>query len=175
MRRLTAAVIWGVVTLWLLIIFVPKTELYFLGERLAEPLKVVYSGETPRDLGLLFEVRGGTLYYENMALTRPEAIGLLTTLFYNRLWIAPLELSPEAAALFPAKINRLEAWHTVFWPHVVFLGGEGDFGSFSGEADLFKRTLRITVQSPAEVQNRYRQLFMMMQPTEEGHRYELAF
>ncbi|MGE4294304.1 MAG: hypothetical protein AB7E49_01205 [Campylobacterales bacterium] len=175
MKRLAVGLMWCVALIWLVLAFLPKKELYFLAERALAPLKVVYSGETPRDLGLLFKLSGGTIYYENMAVANPQSITLLTTIFYNRLQVEPFELGSEAAALFPARIDRLVAWQTVFYPHVIFLGGEGAFGRFSGRVDLWQRKLTAQVQAPAEVQTRYRQLFTLMKPTEEGHRYEYAF
>ena len=127
------------------------------------------------DLGLLFSLKGGTLYYDKMAAVEPAGVHALMTLFYNRVWLEPMVLGSEAAALFPAEIEHLEAWHTLFWPHQIFLKGQGGFGRFEGQVDLVQRSITLTIQSPAEIQDRYRQLFRGMKSTEEGYRYERVF
>ena len=174
-KKLFAFLVWIVLTLVLVIVFLPKKELYFLAESYLAPLKININEETASDRGVRFALQNGQIIYDRMNITRFDEIALTTTLFYNALEIKPFVLSSEVGAFLPRRVERLEATHHIFMPHIVSFSGEGEFGSFKGRVNLVDRKLTITLDAPGEVQQKYSQIVRMMNRTEEGLVYELQF
>ncbi|MDR2034107.1 MAG: hypothetical protein LBP89_05695 [Helicobacteraceae bacterium] len=170
-KKIVAGLIWTIVVLETLVFFLPKRELYFLGERYLEPLNIVINGEDASDFGWLFSLKGGSIVYDKMNAAENEKISFLTTIFYNRLSIASFNLSNELAAAVPARVDFLEARHTIFVPHKIFLSGEGEFGAFSGSIDLFSRKIILAINAPSQIQQKYGQIFARLEKTPEGFVY----
>ncbi len=175
MRRIVMALAWVVVVLLLIVVFLPKKELYFLAERHLAPLGVSITGERVRDLGLGLRLSGGHLRYGDMAIADLNQTTLWLMLGYNRFEMAPFSLSSDLGSILPAEVEHLAITHTLLMPHRIFLEASGAFGQAKGEVNLLDRNLSITLEAPGEIQSRYRQLFNQMQRSEEGFVYELAF
>ncbi|GHV01569.1 hypothetical protein AGMMS49521_2060 [Campylobacterota bacterium] len=174
-KKFFAFLVWIALVLILVIVFLPKKELYYLAESYLLPLKININEETASDRGLVFSLQNGQIIYDRMNITRFDEIALTTTLFYNALEIKPFVLSSEVGAFLPRRIERLKATHHIFMPHIVNFSGEGEFGSFKGKLNLIDRKMAITLDAPSEVQQKYSQIVRMMNRTEEGLVYELQF
>jgi hypothetical protein len=174
-KKIAAILIWAIVVLETFVFFLPKKELYYLAERYLDRVNIAVSNEEPSDYGWLFSLKGGTLYYDRMAIAQNAKISLLTTLFYDSLSIAPFTLSNELNSLFPARVDSLEARHTIFVPHKIFLSGEGEFGAFSGSIDLFSNKISLVINAPSQIQQKYGQIFAVLEKTSEGFLYERDF
>ena len=175
MKRFLIFLLWVAVVWGLILLFLPKKELYFLGEEYLQQQKVTISGEEASDLGFGLRLQGGHLRVGDMAIADLNTTTLWLTLVYNRFEMSPFSLSADLAALLPSQVEQIRITHTIFLPHLIFLEASGAFGQASGRVNLLDRNLSIVLDAPGEVQSRYRQLFNQMQSSEEGFVYELAF
>ncbi|GHV59106.1 hypothetical protein FACS1894103_1830 [Campylobacterota bacterium] len=175
-KRLFAGAVWAVVTLMLIIAFLPKKELYYFAEQLLLDYRINVNNETAVDYALALRLKNADLVYDRMPIAKIDNMSLLTTFFYNRFEVMPFVFSNELAALMPARIDRLEAVHTIFMPHLVFVSGAGQFGEFEGKIDLISRIFTVTLTAPQEIVDQYAQVFQMMTKLESGgYAYELNF
>lgn len=175
MRKLLIAIIYIVITLFLIVIFLPKKELWFLAERYLEQNKIILSHEKVSDYGVLAKLDGGVLYYDKMSAFELSSLKVGAFLAYNYLYLDQIELSSSLSTILPAKIEFLSAKHSIFFPHRIFIDGAGDFGTLSGTVDLVSRKAVMLVEAPNEIVSKYRQLFVQMKRTEQGYLYEFEF
>ncbi|GHS87029.1 hypothetical protein FACS189487_02380 [Campylobacterota bacterium] len=175
MKRLLAALVWVVIAAELCVFFVPKRELYFAAERELEKLQVSISGEKASDLGWYFSINGGSIIYDRAKIAENGSASLIATIFFNRVKVESLTLSNNLASVAPKRIDSLEAIHTIFVPHKVFLSGEGEIGEISGTIDLLDRKISLLINAPTQIQQKYGQLFAGLEKTAEGFLYESNF
>ncbi|MDR3347680.1 MAG: hypothetical protein LBN32_03605 [Helicobacteraceae bacterium] len=173
-KRFFAFVVWCVVLLLLLIVFAPKKELYYLGERFLIAQKIAINGESASDYGLVFDLDNAQIVYDRMNVARLENMRLFVSIFYNSLSLSPFMLSQELSFL-PSRVDQLTVYHTIVMPHIIYIEGEGAFGSVKGEINLVSRRLRAVLNIPGEIQSRYGQFLTKMKREEEGFIYELKF
>ena len=175
-KRLFAGAVWVVVTLMLIIAFLPKKELYYFGEQWLLDYRVNINNEMANDYAFALRLKNADLVYDRVPIAKIDNMSLLTTFFYSRFDVAPFVFSDELSVLLPARVDQLSASHTIFVPHLIFVSGEGEFGAFEGTIDLFNRVITTTVTAPREIVERYAQVFAMMTKLEDGgYAYEFNF
>ena len=167
--------VWFLVFLYLLIGFLPKAGLYYLGERKLADMKVYISGETVSDRFLGVSVSGGTVYYEGIKVAPLPEIHLTTLLFYNALTVEGFRFSDDVADFVPPEFGGLRVVHSILAPHKATISAEGDFGTLSGEANLLERKVRLLFSPSATVSKQYPALERYFKKTREGLVYEIRF
>jgi hypothetical protein len=174
-KKIAIVLIWAVIALEAIVFFLPKKELYYLAERYLEPLGATISSEEASDYGWLFSLKGGSVYYDRMEAANNDKTALIATIFYNELSVESFSFSKPIAAAFPPRVDFLKARHTIFMPHKIFFTSEGEIGAVSGWIDLFARKIRVVINAPSEVQQKYGQIFAVLEKTTEGFVYERDF
>jgi hypothetical protein len=174
-KKIAAALIWAVIALEAVVFFLPKKEIYYLGERYLDALGVAISSEEASDYGWLFSLKGGAIYYDRMQTAENNRLSLFASIFYNELSLEPFSFASELNSIFPTRVDFLKARHTIFLPHKIFLSGEGEIGAISGWIDLFARKIYIVINAPSEIQQKYGQIFAVLEKKSEGFVYERDF
>ncbi|MDR2904853.1 MAG: hypothetical protein LBU73_02750 [Helicobacteraceae bacterium] len=175
MKKALMIALWVVLSLELLVVFTPKTELYFLAEEALENKQVFINGEQTSDFGWYFRVAGGDIFYGGVKVARNDTASLFITLFYNQFQISDLMIAEAYGAMIPARVDLLRARHTILFPHRIFLSGEGEFGELSGHINLFSRKIFLTIYPPAGTSSKIGSIFAGMEKTEKGFLYESDF
>jgi len=166
---------WIVVFIYLLVGFLPKAGLYYLGEQKLAEKKIFISGEKVSDRFFGFGLSGGQIYYEGIHVAPMPEIDLTTLLFYNTLTVEGFRFSEDVADFVPPEFGGLAVTHSILAPHKVFLSGDGDFGSIAGETDLLERKLHLVFSPSAAVSKQYPALKRYFKKTKEGLVYEIRF
>ncbi|MDR2152469.1 MAG: hypothetical protein LBO72_06585 [Helicobacteraceae bacterium] len=174
-KKIAVVLAWTIVVLEAIAFFLPKKELYYLAERYMERLGAIVSGEEASDYGWLLSIKDAAISYDNTEAAKTAQVALITTIFYNELSIETIELSDALASIAPPRVDFLKARYTIFVPHKIFLSGEGEIGAAAGWIDLFARKIRVVINVPSEIQQKYGQIFATLEKTSEGFVYERDF
>ncbi len=176
MKKFAKIFLFVILFIYTLVVFLPKKELYYLGERYLAKYKVYISNETLSDLGIAFFVKDGTIYYEGINGGKVESISVILTLLYNKIEISDVAISDDLKDLVPGNVKSVSATYGVWLPHLVSLEGNGEFGEFDGDVNLIERKVKIVFNPSKEVETKFTdQLRRFLKKTEEGYLYERPF
>ena len=174
-KRLGKGFLWGIVLLYLIVFFIPKSNLYYLGESFLAKEKIYINGETAADRGWQFALHdAGVIYQGIRAATIPE-VSLTTLLVYNSLSVAPFAVSDELSGFLPPQVEAIRITHSLLAPHKLSLYAKGDFGEVTGEVNLLNRTIQADMKISSVMQKNYGAMLRQLKKTKEGYRYASSF
>jgi hypothetical protein len=157
-----------------LILTVPREELWYLIEHKLYEFGVVVDGEELNNGLVELNVENGSIHFEALKVGDFEKKSLLLTLFYNQFSLKNLKFSEDMANLGKFKIDELYVTHSLIYPNSVSLQGKGNFGDLKGKFDLFEKRLDLLVH-PSKELKRERSIMKHLKKHEEGYIYNAKF
>jgi len=157
-----------------LIFFMPKTNIWFSGEKLLKNSHIVFSDEKVNDFGFFFSLKNANVYYDGLkSFTLKEAI-VLPYLFFNQIILKDFKSSKDIGSALNLSISSLKFTNSVLKPFFISIEGRGDIGNFNGEIDIKKRILKVML-SPSESFLKNVSLRKYFKKSKEGYIYEYRF
>lgn len=158
------------------IVFVPKKELYYYGERLGKDYKVFISNEELTDFGLGFSLNNGTIFYDGIEGGEVESFSTIFTLFYNNISLSNVVISEDLKDFVPGDVKEISITYGLWMPHLVDISGEGDFGVLEGSVNLIERKISILLKPSTITVKKFKpQLRRFLKKNKEGYVYEYSF
>jgi len=156
---------------FVLVLFMPKEELYFSLEK--ELLKNdIELNEESRSEGIFsLSLKNVTVYVKGIPLVTIEEIEFFTLLFYTCIHFETLMIDESLKTMTPTQIEDLSISQTIWAPLNLSVKAEGPFGEAGGHVDLDKRMLRMDfndTQGLGMLQSKLKQ-------DEQGWYYETSF
>jgi hypothetical protein len=159
----------------LLIVFLPKINLYYAAEKMMAKQNVYISDENLKDKGISFHIENASLLFEKLPLAQVEEIRLRPWILYNSIEVDTIVLNEGFADFLPSEIDTIEVKYWIFNPLYLKLSGQSKESLFYGEVDLLKRTLRIHLRLDVASEKQYKTMLGKLTPEEGGYRYEYKF
>lgn len=176
MKKLLKVIFYFFFTLFALVFFIPKVNLYYMAEQELEKLAVVIDNEHISDSGFVVKISNADIYAKGIHSAKVESLNLTTYLFYNSIQIDNILLSETLKSFVPLKINTLSATQLFYNPMSIALRASGEFGEAWGSVDLLTRTLKINLTPSKLLSAKYRSTMKMLKKNKEGgYVYELTF
>jgi len=160
----------------LFIFFLPKTQLYYQAEQLLAEEKIMLSSEMSHDYGFLFNLTGGTLFYDDLEVAKLEKITLTPLIFFNRINVEPFTFSQEMQNFIPGIITQMRVQYSIIDPLHILLSVEGDFGSLNGSIAFLDQQIK-AVLIPSKTLLKQRPIWLKEFKKQEGgvYHYESAY
>ncbi len=159
----------------LLIIFLPKINLYYAMEKMMAKKSIYVSDEDLKDRGVSFHIENARVFFEKLPLAQVEAISLKPWILYNSIEVDTIRLNEGFADFLPSKIDKIELKYWVFNPLYLKINGQSKESMFYGDIDLLKRILRIHLRLDAASEKQYKTMLSKLTPEEGGYLYEYKF
>ncbi|MDD5158774.1 MAG: hypothetical protein PHI47_01885 [Sulfuricurvum sp.] len=157
-----------------IIIFLPKTNIYYAAEESLASTHLYLNGEQVNDRFFYMDVRDATLLLNSMPIGTVEQIRILPLIVYNRVTVSSVNFSGEFASLFPEGIEYITFTYTLLHPFSIMINGEGGFGPVQGEIDLSNERLTLLFE-PSQIMRAYPLLLAKLHKSDEGLAYETSF
>ncbi|MGA9045213.1 hypothetical protein [Sulfuricurvum sp.] len=157
-----------------LIVFLPKSNLYYSAEEALSSTHLYLNGEEINDRLLYLDIRDASLLLDSMMIGSVEHIRFVPLIAFNRATITGVEFSGEFSSLFPEGIEHVSFTYTLLHPLTVAITGEGGFGPLQGEIDLTQNRLTLLFE-PSAVMRSYPLLLSKLRKSDEGLVYETSF
>lgn len=157
-----------------IIIFLPKTNIYYAAEESLASTHLYLNGEQVNDRFFYMDIRDATLLLNSMPIGTIEQIRVLPLIVYNRVTVSSVNFSGEFASLFPEGIEYITFTYTLLHPFSIMINGEGGFGPVQGEIDLSNERLTLLFE-PSQIMRAYPLLLAKLHKSEEGLVYETSF
>ena len=154
---------------FLVVLLMPKKELYYLLEKKLEMQNIVISGEDIQENLLGLTIAHPTIYLGGAPVATAKDISLWSMIFYTKASIRDLVIAEGLPTAMHVK--SFHATHSVLSPLLVTLEGESTLGALRGEAQLKARKLHLTVAKGGE----NRALARYLKKSKEGWVYESKF
>ena len=156
---------------FILILFMPKEELYFKVEQELAKNEIELN-EEKRSEGLFsLTLQNVTVYVKGIPLVTVEKIDFFTVLFYTSIGFDNLMIDESLKTMTPTEIEKLYVSQNILSPFYIKIKAEGPFGKASGNVELDQRMLHIDF-------NETKALGMLkskLKQGEEGWYYETSF
>jgi hypothetical protein len=173
MKRFGKSLAYFIFVVVAMLFFLPKINLYYLGESFVEKYKIVMSQEKLTDQGLTLKIDEGKLYYDDLMVAHIDHISIKPLIVFNAISVSPFTFSKDMEQFLPLGIESFNITHTVFSPLHVSIESSGDFGYLSGDIALYDRSISL-VLTPSKllVEKNPFWLKRMKKTTEGDYRYE---
>ena len=163
----------GVTVIMLLL---PKINLYYQLERLIEPYGVVLNDEKLDDKGLWLNIQDATLYFKEIESAHTRNIDVKLFGLYNRVNVDDIRLAETFEQFVPVHIERIEVTYSVIDPLHIRATAVGDFGSAEAKVAVRDRNATVIVQPSELMKTRYRSMLNKLEKDETGgYRYASRF
>lgn len=159
----------------LLIVFLPKINLYYAAEKLMAKQSISISDETLSDTGVSFHIENARVLFDKLLVAQVQKISLNPWLFYSSVRIDGIRVNEAFADFLPAEIQKVELKHWIFNPLHLTLRAQSEEGFFYGDVDLLKRSLQIHLRLDKAGEKKYQAMLGRLISEEGGYRYEYQF
>ncbi len=177
MRRLAKLIFAMLLFLVMLMLFLPKENLYYAAEEALEKEGVIIDGETLQNTFTSLQLNGATLMFKGIRTLQADKVVMTTLGVWNRIELNDAEIDKTFAAFVPTHIDHVMVTYSVLSPRTVVFELHGEAGSLTGSADLGDRTVEARVHPSTAMQRQHASLLKSMQKDTEtgGYRYETSF
>lgn len=175
MRKIAVFFIWFIISIYIAVAMLPKSELYYQAEHLLKKHNVYLSDETTSDKLFFFDVDNANIIYTDIDAAHIDKIAVSTFVFYNSINVSPFSVKNSLSGFIPPKVEFIRIKNFIWRPHIITLESEGDFGKASGFIDLLNRRVHIDFVFSSVINIKYSQLLRVLNKTKEGYMYESSF
>ena len=170
--RLVRNLILFIVALYIgAILFMPKSQLYYFGEKQLKQYGVVIGNEELNSrLGSL-EILHPVAYYQGVDIARATNVKVVPLLFINKLEADNVELLNVAKKFVDIEITKLKLNESILKPYRVKIDATGNFGIANGYADLKSRVVHIDIVDPKDINS----IKKYLKKGDKGWYYESKF
>ncbi len=151
-----------------LMVFVPKTSIYYLLEKNLKKFDVVISDEQLKESLLSLNITNAHISTKGIdsAIISKSDITLL--LFYNKLSFRDIKLSSIVETYLPSKIASLEIDYSLLHPLTLEINAEGDFGEARGSLHLLDRDVSLILKPSKKMFTSYKKSLRFFKKDKDG-------
>lgn len=175
MRRIVKFLSYLIVMLALIIIFLPKTNLYYAAEILMKEKNLFVSDEEVLDKGYSLELHNATFFYESLSLAEIDSIKLSPWIFYNALSVKNIHVNDGFSDFLPLEIQTVKMEHFIYNPTNIRFRSDSDANYIYGNIDLLERVLVAHLRLDAKSEEKYKAMLGKLSKEEGGYFYEYKF
>jgi len=139
-----------------LLYFMPKENLYFLGEKELQKYHVVIAHESVKDRGFSLVLRHLDIYVESIKSATVERVDIALFGLYNEVEVDNIHLSSAVASMLPTKIEYVDIKYSVINPLNVTFTALGAFGTVQGVANIKERKIIARLKPSSLMLRNYR-------------------
>jgi len=159
---------------FVLILILPKSEIWYKIESELYKHKVVVDDETLNETPLFLDVQNGKILFEALRVAKFENKSLLLTGLYNKIEAENLQLGEDTAGFREFFFENLSVTHSVISPMILSISGFGNFGELKGRFNIETKQIDLLVQ-PSDKLKKERAVMRHLKKHEKGYIYNAKF
>lgn len=167
-KRLSLGLSYTLFFIFALMVFIPKTSLYYLLEENMKKFHIVISQESLVENVLSLKIQNLEISVKDIHSGVVEEADITLLFFYNSLKFENIKLSSLVEAYLPSKIEELQVTYTIFNPLFVRVEGKGEFGELEADFNILERNLSVILQPTNMMLKRYKKSIKMFEKSEDG-------
>ena len=156
---------------FVLILFMPKEEIYFSLEKELVKNDIELNEESRSEGIFSLSLKNVTVYVKGIPLITIEEIDFFTLFFYTSIQFETLMIDESLKTMTPTEIKDLLISQSILAPLNLSVKAEGPFGEARGNIDLDKRILHLDFNDTKALD----MLKSKLKQGEKGWFYEISF
>lgn len=156
---------------FILILFMPKEEVYFKVEQELAKYDIAINEESRSEGIFSLDLKNVTIYAKGIPLVTVEEVSFFTLLLYHCIELKEIYIDESLKSMTPTEIENLRISHGIWSPLHLSLGAEGVFGEAVGSVDLEDRKIRLDFNDTKSLE----MIRSNLKQGEEGWHYETSF
>ena len=170
--QMVKKIVTAVFLIWfVLILFMPKEEIYFKVEQELAKHEIVLNEESRREGLFSLDLTNVTIYVKGIPLVTVEELSFFTLLLYHCLEFKTVYIDESLKNMTPTEIENLRISHGIWSPLNLSLDAKGVFGEAAGSVNLKDRTLHLDFNDTKSLE----MISSKLKQGEEGWYYETSF
>jgi len=167
-KKLIIFFLYSAVFVLSLIVFIPKSNLYYLGEETAKKYNVIISKEQLIPSSLNLTIKNADVSIKSIKALKIKETDVVLLLLFNRITLHDINIMPLIQSYMPNHIQNIMLQYSVLNPFHISGNSQGDFGSMSADVDILKRTLTVTLKTSKEMQKNYHNSLKFFKKSKNG-------
>ncbi len=167
-KKLSKILAYMLFFIFMLMVFIPKTSLYYLVEEKMKNFDIVISGEKLIEHIFWLEIQDLELSTKAIESASIKEVNIKIFFFYNTLHFSNIQLSSLVEVYLPSKVEELEVRYTIFNPLSIQIEGSGEFGEVDASFDILDRNLSVRLHPSNMMLKRYKKSMKMFKKSQEG-------
>lgn len=151
-----------------LMVFIPKTSIYYLLEEKLNKFEVVISDERLTENIFSLGVKDLTLNVKGIESATAKEAEILLLGLYNRVAIKDIAFSPLLETYFPLNVEELELSYTPLNPLVIKAEGNGLFGDIHASFNLVDNNLSLILTPTNMMLKKYKKSLKQFKKSKKG-------
>lgn len=166
---------WVVFFVWIVIAFLPKSNLFYLAENYLKEQKIIFNNEELSDYLGMFDIKNSEIFYDGLHVGNIEKISFIPAIFYNSIALKNANFTDSMKQFVPKNISSLHVRHTLFYPIMIFIRAEGNFGEIKGDINLYKKSVKLVLSPTPSFAKNYPAIASQLKKQEDKYIYETTF
>jgi hypothetical protein len=175
MKKVMRLLAYTVTMFALVLLFLPKVNLYYAAEGLLKEKNVYISDEDVYDSGFSLELTDAKFFFDKLELMKVEKTKISPWIVYNALTLDFIEINEGFSDFLPQDISSVKAEHVFYNPMHIQLSGESTDSYFTGDVDILKRVVTLHLKLGAISEKKYKTLLKKLTKEDGGYYYEYKF
>lgn len=172
MKKISKFFLYVIVFLTFFVIFLPRESLYNVLEKELEKNQVVISNELKKDELFSFNINNGDIYYQGINGAKIKNATFATYLFYTNVSLKNISVLENLSSFIPTSINLVEIEYSIFNFNKIKVKGDGNFGEFNGEYNIFTKIFKIELMASDKMKSSYSSILKNMKLENGRYYYE---
>jgi len=152
----------------MLIVFLPKENLYFALEKELKKENIIIYNETIEEGLFSLDLDESIINFQKIDIAKVDSINFNIYGLYNSLEATNIRLFTFSKNFLPSKISSLKLQYSVLDPLVITIYSKGDFGVLDGRYDFIKKLLQIKVIPSKKMLKEYKNTLRFLKKSQNG-------
>ena len=171
MRLVRNIIIFILAVLIGLVIFMPKSSLYYYLEKQLEKNGLVIYNEKISDKIVYFKLNSANISYQGADIAQVGSLKVTPLIVYNQIEAKNIDLVGMAKQFLNIDIESLKATHSALKPYLIKISAQGSFGLANGYANLKQRVIHMDITEAKDLNS----IKKYLKRGEKGWYYESKF
>lgn len=167
MKKIVSLLLIVILTIFFVLLFLPKKNIHYKFEELAKMQEVVLSNEELKSRLFGLDIEHAKLYIRGIHIAE-LSFRVRSFALYNAMDVAPFDIDEDLIHFFPQTIDKINISHSIFTPNTINLEICGDFGEAKGVVNLGTKSLYLEVEPSKILTSRYKSVLRELKKDKEG-------
>ena len=158
--------------LFILLLTLPKENVYYFFEKELKKYNIVFSNEKIKESFFSLELSSIDVGFNKSSFSSVDEIDFAFYVFYNTLEINTINIKKGFIDSYPSKIEKVYLSYSIFSPSFLSLKAHGNFGKVEGTFSFLSKRLKLKLDQSTLMDIKYKNILQEMKKEKKGYSYE---
>lgn len=160
---------------YMLIVFTPKTNLYYLGLEKLQSFKVALISNKIEDNYFSFNIEDLSVNYDNIKVAEVDSVALSTYLYKSKIKVNNIKANDVLKYFIPKFVKEILITHSILNPLKIEINALFQKGRAFGYVDLIQNKIIINLDVPKSFIVQYKDLTNKFKKKGKYYTYEYKY